>query len=223
MSLVPTWTPQSPLKSKLILVRTLKEATDTDNAYYFFFFGYCGAAGADRCGFKALPGDVHNYENLVKKFNAWVGADPSAPNRSPSDQQSPLTTDQAYQVRDMLFSALYSPSQYAQAAKILQYWYEQPQNIASSIDIPNYKFPTSGSTKKRQNQVSPNFNPASTFTAQRALTAIACLDTEYHPTADASFYQTLYSDYLGLSRYGGDIALSGAASCAPWLNRPSST
>lgn len=155
----------------------------------------------------------------------------------------PITDDQSFNIRDMMFNALYKPALFDDAATILQYWYNNPSEIKANIDIETYAKSIGGSTTaddstaaeskliRRQTDVTeeteyedPNFDPSQKFDTERELLAITCLDSESHlRPATSDFYEQLYSTYLDKSKYAGDVSLNTAGSCAPWQNTPSQT
>lgn len=166
-----------------------EEASDIDRAIENYFIK-CAAreVGAElgQCGWDTPTGQQRTGATLLAKFAAWVGNDPSAPNRGrdsslPTAQQ--LDVDQSYTVRSTVFATLKRSEQFSRMADVLEYWYEDKTRIPDGQqNLEEYNpagLPLPSSMQKRQNAGS--FNPLDASDSDPALTGITCVDSRFHP------------------------------------------
>lgn len=186
----------------------------------------CAEAG-DACGWKSLTG-VTTKDTLLQKFGDWVGKDPLAKNRARA-ASSTLTDRQSYIVRDRMFDCLRDPDTWIKYAKVLQYWYENPDQIRALDDdeLKDYAIPQPSTRAKRQIPANDgNYNPATSKDVKtpNALSAISCLDSQYRPPRSPDVtgpnYQDAYRQYSQRSIWGSDMSINNYLNCPPWVTLP---
>lgn len=188
------------------------------------FFRLCSQSKDTNCAWTALSGQ-RTYENLIAKYNDWVGINPFAEKRG---RTSTITDDQSFFIRSLMHGALKAPKKFKKLSQILQEWYNYPQNIrqlsGEGDDIDNYVL-RSPSRVRRQAQTSAivrNFDPTKALDennskARNALSGIRCIDLHRSArSTNPNDYQTWWNEFANRNYYSGDSSMSYIVRCAPW-------
>lgn len=202
--------------------RGIQEFSDTDNAFLKFFQD-CSRATADECKWHGAT--KQTYDQLVTKFNAWVGTQPFVKNRGRPDTHK-LSLSRSLTIRNLMVGVLKQPPMYKDLARVLQLWYDTPtdvRNFCAGEDVTNYPMTKNCPPANRKRQsVDPNFNPADAQNAviSNNLVGIKCLDNQNRPKGlSGTNYKEWAEEAARVSIYANDVATIGIYNCAPWQPR----
>lgn len=200
------------------------EASDVVRATHQFF-RLCNGAVDNNCAWTARPGEVKNLDNLIAKYNDWVGVQPLQEKRG---RTSTISDNDSFFIRSLMHSALKLPKKWPKLSKILQEWYDFPENIrqmsGEGDDIENYVL-RSSSRVRRQAESSPivrEFDPTIAFSenkakARNALSGIRCIDTSSRVRSTSrDDYEKWWNQLANANYYSGDVSVSYIFRCAPW-------
>ena len=205
------------------------------------FFEVCAQTDQANCAWKEPDGQLRTFDNLLTKFNNWVGANPQATdgNRGRVDspltatggtaqENSDLTNQRSYIIRSLFRTVLRDPSGFRKLAQILEYWYENPAEI-QDINFKNYQVPNTSNKRDTTNSdflfdstTGYNYDPNTAAAAEKAtsneLEGITCSENTYrNRNPQVSDYRLILNKYLETSVYAGDAGTGIIFACYPWI------
>lgn len=195
----------------LMIYSPVEEAANID-AGVKHFFKLCADAKKD-CAWNA-DGNA-TYDQLLAKFDKWVGATPSAR----GNNQSTLSYEDSYNVRNVINQGIKYDSTYSKCANVLEYWHSGKGKIEFIGNFADYKDPT---LRKRQyaSDNDGNFEPAeSTKPNNQKLIAITGSDNGFRVPLSGEVYSDWLNEYYAKSQYAGDLAIGNLWAYAPWVTR----
>lgn len=196
--------------------------TDVDGATRKFLFD-CSEGTPAQCAWHGAT--QQTYAQLVKKYEDWVGTDGLAPNRGrPSDAKLDLSRSST--VRNFMVGELKQPENYVALAKVLQDWWNNPQNVrnlCSGETVNTYQAGRVCNAQRKRQSIDPNYDPtqAGKASTSNANEAITCLDGQLRPQGlSETNYKRWAQDSVKITKYANDVATIGIYNCAPWQQDP---